>query len=152
MQKYTEHLWYESVRNEYQMEGHINIPNPKSSPLPLDKQITRKEEVQIMGLFYNNNLLNSFLHRFDKHRFPSPLCHCQREEQTAYHVAVSCDRIDEDIRSELCANIQRVVGASDAAAENNITLLNASRDPEVMRCLFNVMNLHKNFLLTEIEL
>ena len=49
IQKYTEHLWRESLRNELQAEGHTYLPNPKCDPLQLPRDLTRQEEVQIDG-------------------------------------------------------------------------------------------------------
>ena len=45
MDKYIEHLWKQSVQNEYLIEGHNIMPIPTLYPLKIDKGLTREEEV-----------------------------------------------------------------------------------------------------------
>ena len=149
MKKYTEQLWSDRIRNEYQAEGHINFPKPQCSPLPISKHVTRKH---VMTLYYRNNLMNSFLHEFNPQMFPSPLCHCEQDVQTPYHVGVTCAMIPEDIRSDLIQRIESAVDPTDAVIKNNFTLLNASRDPLVLQGLINAMNIQMQYLRTDIEL
>ena len=152
IQKYTEHLWRESLRNELQAEGHTYLPNPKCDPLQLPRDLTRQEEVQIMSLCYTNNLLNGFLFRFDSHKFPNPLCHCGQQEQTNYHVAAECSYISADSRMELIAAIKSVVGDTNAVPENPFIFLNASRDPKVISILSSIVKSQLQYLRRDIEL
>ena len=85
MNKYIEYLWQSSVRNEYQLEGNYILPQPKVQPLPIRRGLARKTEVLLLSLFYENNLLNSFLHRYKSDIYISPLCDCGMEIQTPHH-------------------------------------------------------------------
>ena len=86
---FTEFLWQESLQNKLQLEGWSHIPKVSLSPLPLQLGTSRETEVLIMSLFYENNLLNSFLFKHDRSRWTSPLCSCGEEEQTALHLLTS---------------------------------------------------------------
>ena len=37
MNEYIEHLWHSSVKNEFQLEGHNILSEPKTPPLPIRK-------------------------------------------------------------------------------------------------------------------
>ena len=132
MQKYTEHMWTESLKFEMQAEGHTYHPKPKCEPLPIPKQINRHQEVQIMSLFYENNLLNGFLHRFNSQKFPNPLCHCGEEEQTNYHIAVGCSLLNNMNNTELIYQLKIVLGEKEVVPDNYFLLLNASKDSKVI--------------------
>ena len=152
IQRYTEYLWKESLKYELQAEGHTYLPNPKCNPLQTPRDLTRQEEVQLMSLFYTNNLLNGFLHRFDSQKFPNPLCHCEEQEQTNYHIAAECNDLNTDSRTELITNIKSVLGETNAVPENPFVFLNASRDPKVIRILANNVKHQFEFLRKDIEL
>ena len=66
MTKYSELLWADSLKNEFQCEGYTNIPKPSCAPLQIEIGVSRKTEVMLMQMFYENNLLNSFLYRSDE--------------------------------------------------------------------------------------
>ena len=105
-----------------------------------------------MSLFYPNNLLNSFLHRFDSRKFPNPLCHCGEREQTNYHISVECNILDNTKKTELTDRLKSVLGENDAVSENAFALLNSSRDPKVLSLLVENMEVHHNHLRTDIEI
>ena len=63
MTKYTEHLWKSKVLNKALLEGKTRIPCVRALPLPIPMGISRDDEVKLMSMFYNNNLLNSFLYK-----------------------------------------------------------------------------------------
>ena len=145
-------LWMESLKYELQAEGHTYLPKPKCDPLPIPRDLTRQEEVQLMSLCYNNNLLNGFLHRFDNQKFPNPLCHCGSEEQTNYHVAVQCSQLNTNNKAELIRNIKTAIGDTNAVPENPFIFLNASRDPKVLNLLIDSVKTQFDYLRRDIEL
>ena len=98
MNKYIEHLWMKSVQNEYLLKGQNISPYPKLQPLPIKKGTSRKTEVTIMSFFYENNLLNHFLYRYNPTKFITPLCDCGEEEQTAHHILFRCKLVEDDLR------------------------------------------------------
>ena len=79
-----------------------------------------------MSMLYPNNILNSFLYRIDRDKFPTPLCSCDEEEQTAHHVLFRCKLGDPDIRKELFNMLQQTVGEETASIESSTVLLKAS--------------------------
>ena len=62
MLRYTEVLWHKSLINEYMIEGHFHYPKPQCRNLPIPIHTSRSEEVQLMNLFYPNNLFNTHLY------------------------------------------------------------------------------------------
>ena len=76
IKNYTELLWTASIENEFLNDGQSVIPKPSSTALQLNQGTDRKTEVLLMSLFYDNNLLNSFLYRHSFSDISSPLCHC----------------------------------------------------------------------------
>ncbi|KAL5260728.1 hypothetical protein ACHWQZ_G010771 [Mnemiopsis leidyi] len=98
--KFTELLWQESIKNQLQLEGWPIIPRVSLSPLPLPHGTSREQEVLIMSLLYKNNLLNSFLSRLDRTRWNSSLCSCGCEDQTVIHLLTRCLLIEDTIRDQ----------------------------------------------------
>ena len=86
MTKYTEHLWKSKVLNKALLEGKTRIPCVRALPLPIPMGISRDDEVKLMNMFYNNNLLNSFLYKTQRNQCSSPMCPCGDGEQTAFHI------------------------------------------------------------------
>ena len=152
MKKYIQCIWSESLKYEFQAEGHTYLPKPKCDPLPVPKDLTRREEVLLMSLCYTNNLLNGFLHRYDSRKFPDPLCHCGEEEQTNYHIAAQCTHLNANDKAELMVNIKTVLGERNAVSENPFIFLNSSRDPKVLNILANNIKSQSQYLRQEIEL
>ena len=148
--KYTEVLWADSIRNEFLCEGHNIIPKPSCAPLPLNVRVTRETEVMIMQMFYENNLLNSFLHKINIPDVSTSLCHCGRDEQTSYHVILECDAVDPELRLRANNCLRLLVGTPDA--KNSILLLNCSRDKDFMECMVEIVNIQKNFIRNSIDL
>ena len=152
MDKYIEHLWKQSVQNEYLIEGHNIMPIPTLHPLKIDKGLTREEEVLTLSLFYENNLLNNFLHRYNPAVYTSPTCDCGNEEQTAHHLLFRCELVDSDLRAEAQKEFKLAVGDELAAVDSTITIVNASRHPAFMRSLIHIIKLLKTRLRSHIEL
>ena len=89
-------------------------------------------------MFYKNNLLNGFLFNVEREKCPSPLCECQLDDQTAFHILTSCEKVDADIRKDiiLMLLLGNDVASADTLAADNISLLNCSRDKLlVQQCL-----------------
>ena len=150
--KYVEHLWRKSVQNEFLLEGHAVLPTPTTQPLPIDREINREVEVLMLSLFYDNNLLHKFLHRFNSTLYTSPLCDCGVEDQTAHHVLFRCSLVPHELRDSAYTEFQHIVGSELATVDTYITLLNASRKSAFMEKVHEVVRCRKEQLTTTIEL
>ena len=152
MNRYMEHLWKNSLQNEYMLEGHSIMPIPSTRNLQIDKNTDRDEEILAMSLLYENNLLNQFLHRYNSAKFNNPLCDCGQEEQTSHHILFNCPLTDLDLRSQAYCHLQKAVGNELARIDSAIILLNASRHPGFMRCVVNIVKSIKHRLRIDIVL
>ena len=152
MKKYTEHLWSQSITFEFQAEGHTYHPKPRCDPLQIPKQVSGQQEVQLMSLFYTNNLLNGFLYSYNSQKFPSPLCHCGQSIQTNYHIGLGCSVVNNANTSELVEVLKTVLGENEVVPENYYLFLNASKNQKVINLLLKNIELHSDHLRTEIEL
>ena len=153
MQKYIEHLWQSSVKNEFQLEGHTILPEPKTQPLPIRRGIARKTEVQILSLFYENNLFNSFLYRYKSAIYTSPICECGLEEdQTPHHILFRCNFVDIQLRSLAFDKFQLAVGEEMSHIDSTITLLNGSRNAAFMEKVVDIILSAQNKLRSDIIL
>ena len=148
MKKYTESLWNDSLRNEFLCDGHDTIPKASISPLPIPSSSTRKEEVLLMSMFYENNLLNSFLNKINRPEAPSAICHCGLEDQTAYHVVLRCSEVDQEIRSRALDYINLEGGGG----ETSTVLLNSSRDINFLGCMMQILGVQQDLLRDSIDL
>ena len=52
-----------------------------------------------MSMFYNNNLLNSFLYKTQRNHCSSPMCPCGDGEQTAFHILNDCKMFHSSTRN-----------------------------------------------------
>ena len=152
MNKYLEYLWAKSVKNEFLMEGHNIIPVPSTQLLQIERNIQREDEVLAMSLLYENNLLNNFLYRYNPDVYNNPLCDCGQEDQTPYHILFNCTLTDIDLRSQAYHHLQKAVGNELANVDSTIILLNASKHPEFMQSVVNVIKSIKHRLRTDIVL
>jgi hypothetical protein len=125
MDSYTKELWQTSVNTRLQLEGETRFPNVTTSPMRFPRGTSREEEVKVLSFFYKNNLLNSFLYRVQQQTCPSPLCVCGLTEQTSHHVIADCTLVDEQRRML----ISEILISSDNTSEDEISLLNCSRNP-----------------------
>ena len=121
------------------------IPKPSCTPLYLNSDTDRKTEVKLMSLFYENNLLNSFLFRRSVPGVSSPLCPCGSEDQTAAHVLLHCPQVDPDVR----ARARDCLGDTEV---NHVTLLNLSRNRTFINILYDVIYYQGDSLRDCIEL
>ena len=134
------------------MEGHNNIPKPSCSPLPLSSEISREIEVKVMSLLYQNSLLNSSLNRINPLKFPSPLCECEAESQTGHHILFRCPFLEPEIKTDTYNLLVKIVGENQAATDNPVTLLNASRNKEFISKICKIVTLQSKYLHTTVEL
>ena len=146
--QYTELLWEESIRNEFLLEGLSIVPRPSCKTLQLSSELDRKTEVKIMSMFYENNLLNSFLYRRNLPEVPSPICVCGKEEQTAYHILTRCEMVKQELRHKVVDIIQ----SQESVGESTVVLLNLSRDNKFINILSQIIVSHGNIIRTEINL
>ena len=61
--QFLEICWQKSTTNYFTAEGYHQLPKAVTDSLAFPVGTTRETEVLVMSLFYNNNLLNSSLHR-----------------------------------------------------------------------------------------
>ena len=134
MKKYAEYLWDITLKSQLQLDGQTRIPKVSCDPIKIPIGTSREEEVKFLSMFYKNNLLNGFLFTVEREKCPSPLCECQLDDQTAFHILTSCEKVDADIIIMLL--LGNDVASADALAADNISLLNCSRDELfVQQCL-----------------
>ena len=143
MKSYTEEvLWAISTRNQFQLEGYSTSPPLSCDTIPVPRNITREAEVQLLSLFYKNNLLNQSLYNLD--RVPSPLCsRCHAEEETADHLLFRCTFVKRELRLNAQTNYKNVLRAKKMEEEPDIHigLLTACKDKkfidscvEIIKC------------------
>ena len=152
IQKYTELLWMESIRNEFMCEGHSILPKPSCQPLPLQNTINRETEVLLMSLLYENNLLNGFLHKINIRDCESPLCYCGDAIQTSTHILFQCKDIPKEASDIALQSLQEVIGKLDVSVINNTAILNGIRDKNFITAVLNIIHLHGDKLRTSIEI
>ena len=102
----------------------------------------------LMSMFYENNLMNSFLYRRNIQEVSSPLCYCGTEEQTVHHIVLRCEQVDPDLRTR-AMNCLQTVGGVD---ESTIVMLNFSRDKEFMNILVEIIESQRDVMRSTIEL
>ena len=129
--KFTEFSWKKSLENEFSQLGYAAAPTPSFSNLNVKLGTKRKTEVLTMSLFYENNLMNSFLHRIDKNKFPNSLCPCQTEQQTAHHILFRCPLVPSSMKETAQNSLCEALGLENYQ-ENYISLLNASRSQKFL--------------------
>ena len=136
--KYTEKVWSRKITNEYTLDGYHHIPTPSCSRLPIPWNVTRKQEVLLMSLFYPNNLFNSHVYRHT-YQVESPLCErCRREEETPYHIILQCSELAGEARKLLGKQISR----EEMLQQDTITLLNGSRNTIFLEICLDILAQH----------
>ena len=141
IQHYTEDiLWKPSVIHQFQLEGYALSPTPVCNMIPVPNNTTREMEVQLLSLFYKNNLLNQSLYNID--RAPSPNCSkCENEEETADHLLFRCDLVNENLRQNAKDSYRNALklGDGDAEPEVFIGLLDASRSANFIKSCVEIV-------------
>ena len=134
LMKYTEYLWDSTLKSQLQLDGQTRIPQVSCDPIKIPIGTNREEEVKFLSVFYKKNLLNGFLFTVEREKCLSPLCECQLDDQTAFHILTSCENVAAAIILMLL--LGNDVASADALAADNISLINCSRDELfVQQCL-----------------
>ena len=149
--KFTEFSWKKSLENEFSQLGYATAPVPSFLNLNVRLGTKRKTEVLTMSLFYENNLMNSFLHRIDNHKFPSSLCPCQTEQQTAHHISFRCPLVSIGMKVSALNSLCDALGLENYQ-ENHITLLNASRSQKFLDSALEIISHLGDMLNSKITL
>ena len=66
MNRYTEYIWKASLKNQFQLEGYPDSPNPSCDAIPIQTNTSRETEVLLMSMFYKNNLTTHMSWRWRK--------------------------------------------------------------------------------------
>ena len=84
-----------------------------------------------MSMFYNNNLLNSFLYKTQRNQCSSPMCPCGDGEQTALHILTDCNIVPSSTRNVIieCMMLHNMIEDEDNLVADEVSILNCSRDP-----------------------
>lgn len=139
---YTETvLWQRSLRNQFQLEGYPTPPKPSCEKMPIPRNTSREKEVQLMSLFYKNNLLNQSLYNLS--RVPSPLCtYCHQEEETADHLLFRCEGIEEQLRIRAMKTYKDALNLSgrDPEPDSYIGLLSACKDEHFIKSCIDILH------------
>ena len=134
--KYIEKLWHDKMINQARMDGEQNVPKPSCQKLPIPDKTTREEEVQLMSIFYPQNLFNSFVYRHT-YQTESPLCsRCKLYEETPFHVIYECSC--NNYKEKIQKLVDKIVG-EDAQYQDCTTLLNCSRNEEFLKVCLQVI-------------
>ena len=141
MKTYTEEtLWAQSIRNQFQLDGYSSLPTPSCDAIPIPRDINRNTEVQLLSLFYKNNLLNQSIYNLG--RVPSPLCsYCHDEEETSDHLLFRCTYINQQLRHDAYKNYRNALKLSEDRVEPDayIGLLNACKDEKFIRSCVEIV-------------
>ena len=141
-------LWASSLSNQFQLNGYHSSPSPSCYPISIPKETPRKAEVQLVSLFYKNNLLNQSLYNIGQ--VASPLCrYCHLEEETPSHLIFNCNHIDANIRNAAYINYRKALNLNDEDPEPDsyIGLLNAIRNESFIKSCIDIVRL-LNFEVT----
>ena len=102
----------------------------------------------MMSMFYEQNLLNSFLNKINRPEAPCALCHCGHDEQTAYHTVLECSEVDQELRSRA----SQWLNLDGGHGENSTVLLNSSRNENFITCLSEIIIVQQDFIRNSIDL
>ena len=105
MISFTEYLWQRSLDNISQMNGEPCAPTVSCKRLKIPSNTERHIEVKLMSLFYPNNLMNHFVNKKFPSLAPSPMCICQKERETPFHIIFECELVQENLRQELYSKV-----------------------------------------------
>ena len=149
MDKYTELLWSDAVRNEYQQKGEHFIPTPSCKPLVIPEHTSRSCEVLIMSLMYKQNLLNEFL--YQRNLVNSDVCpNCDEDIQDAHHILFSCSAVSEHHREEVYSELCKQTGQDHADVPSATAVLMGSRNKQFIKTCRDIVE--SQSLRTSIEL
>ena len=101
---------------------------------------------------YPNNLLNSSLHHINSDKFPSSLCSCGEDVQTAKHLLLQCKLVEDALKAEAHDLLVKAVGEEEAAMDCSITILNASRNKKFLEVVHQIINSQIDTLHVNVEI
>ena len=152
MVKYSEYLWLKSTKNQLYNEGVNVIPEPKCRPVPIPQKFNREEEVMLLSLFYPNNILKSSLYKINSDKFPDPLCGCCEGEENSFHILFHCRFVEQSLREQALNLLKSTVGEAEAAQEDSIVLLKASKDEKFINSICEIVKTQMVHLNTKVYL
>ena len=94
-----------------------------------------------MSMFYNNNLLNSFLYKTQRIQFSSPMCPCGDGEQTAFYILTDCKMVPSSTRNAIieCMMLHNMIEDEDNLEADEASILNCSRDPIFIKLSLSII-------------
>ena len=156
IQQFTESQWQSTINNQYLSEGHQSIPRVSCNKLEISANIDRKVETVMLSHFYENNLMNEYLYRIGHHETLTPLCLCKAANETPYHRLLECELLDRHIRLELNDKIDEFLKENSDIRNDgildHITLLNMSRNKNIMQLMLKAVKSNKEKYRTKIVL
>ena len=153
VRKYGEILWQTRTNILCQLEGFHESPKVSSSKLTFDSDVSRKQETLTMSLFYPNNLLLSFLNRFDPAKYPTLQCSCGKGEQSPLHILLYCMTVKSWNRDSVFKYLHDTKYHSLEAADNQRSLLLSwSREPGFLLLCVDIIKNVEHILKFEITL
>ena len=151
MKDFTEVVWQTQVTIRYQLDGYSCPPQVSCKKLSIPRSTTREVETLVMSIFFQNNLFNSFLHKYNSKLFTSASCICNtNSDQTAMHLLTSCSNVNSAKHQQMIELLDTLNVAP--GTEDHVLLLNSSRNPEFIKLATNIMSECQHFLRTEIKL
>ena len=154
--KYTESCWQDSINNQFRAEGYHNIPRVNCEKLAIPPNVDRNVETILLSHFYENNLMNEYLYNKGHRETVTPLCLCKSANQTPYHCLMECELIDSKIRQDLQSSVNTFIkkrtGMINDDVLDHITLLNMSRNVNIMELMIKAINSSKTKYRTKIIL
>ena len=94
-----------------------------------------------MSMFYNNNLLNSFLYKTQRNHCSSPMCPCGDGEQTAFHILNDCKMFHSSTRNAIieCMMLHNMIEDEGNLVADKVSILNCSRDPIFIKLCLSII-------------
>ena len=156
VQKYTESCWQSTLDNQFRADGYYNIPKVSCDKLPIAPNVDRNTETILLSHFYKNNLMNKYLYDIGHWETATPLCLCKVDNQTPYHCLIECDLVDTKIRQDLRNSVdiffKENAGMMFGDTRDHITLLNMSRNTNIIELMIKAIRSCKNKYRTKIIL
>ena len=153
IRRYSEVIWQTQTNNHNQLDGFQEAPLVSTKKLEFPQGTSRIIETLTMSLFYPNNLLASFLHRFDPIKFPKAQCECGKGEQTALHLLLGCWNVDLDKRWEVDRFLAGLpVHSLAAVAVQKELLISWSRLPGFLKLCTEAIEETSEFLTVDVIL
>ena len=154
MKNYSEQLWQSSTNSQYQLEGFTEAPTVSTTKLKFPPKTSRQLETLFLSLFYPNNIMNEFLHRYNSSKFDSPLCVCGLAEQNSFHLLLSCPGVNITKRNNMSELLERhpFHNTSNHGYSGNSLLISWSRLQEFFCLAVEITKEAEEFLRIEVVL